>query len=499
MSFAELVKLMTTPIASLVIRGRVIETDLVEFGGRGGDLKFCAPDPHKYVDEIALNSPGKMADLLALSFEQILDYLEELGTYLDISKNDELQLARELSYLTAPSTPPLVDYSYAQLGHMFDRNVIRQIAEKRIGVPYLEGWVREPLLNGVEMEVRAFGARSLHIVAGNSPVLAAVTVIRNAITRSDAIVKVPSNDPFTAGAIAKTMCRMAPDHAITKHFTAAYWRGGDEDFERKLYRPQNIEKILAWGGFASVKHVTKYIQPGLELISLDPKRSMSIIGAEALESEEMMREAAQRLATDVGALNQLACASARVAYVISGTDDVGVSRVNKLGQYVYEAIQSLPEHLSTPAKKFDRELKAEVDTLKLQDEWYRVVGGKADEGAVIVSQLPSPVEFAQSLGDRVANLVPVDSIDDVLAEVDSYTQTVGVFPESLKADVMDILPLYGAQRFVSLGWALAGTLAGPQDGIDPLNRMCKWIINEISDPAHVRAMRDKSINETQMD
>ena len=42
--------------------------------------------------------------------------------------------------------------------------------------------------------------------------------------------------------------------------------GGDEALEAKLYQPHNIEKICAWGGFASVKHVTKYIQPGIELI-----------------------------------------------------------------------------------------------------------------------------------------------------------------------------------------------------------------------------------------
>jgi AcrR family transcriptional regulator len=65
----------------------------------------------------------------------------------------------------------------------------------------------------------------------------------------------------------------------------AYWKGGDEELERQLYQPHVIEKLIAWGGFASVKHVTKYIQPGLELITLDPKRSVSIIGHEALRDD----------------------------------------------------------------------------------------------------------------------------------------------------------------------------------------------------------------------
>jgi len=45
-----------------------------------------------------------------------------------------------------------------------------------------------------------------------------------------------------------------------------------------LYQPQNVEKIVAWGGFASIKHVSRYIQPGVELVSFDPKRSASVIG-----------------------------------------------------------------------------------------------------------------------------------------------------------------------------------------------------------------------------
>ena len=112
-----------------------------------------------------------------------------------------------------------------------------------------------------------------------------------------------------------------------------------------------------------------------------------------------------------------------------------------------------------------------------------MIGGDDGEGAVIVSQLPDPVSFATALGDRTANLVPVDSIDEVLAAVDAYTQTVGIYPEALKDSLKDVLPLYGAQRIVSLGYALAMKWAAPQDAIEPLRRMGKWISNQINEPA----------------
>jgi hypothetical protein len=141
-------------------------------------------------------------------------------------------------------------------------------------------------------------------------------------------------------------------------------------------------------------------------------------------------------------------------------------------------MMALPEHISTKPKSFDRELRSNLDAIRPHDEWYRVVGGEDDEGAVIVSQLPEPVDFAASLTDRVANFVPVDGIGDVLRFVDAYTQTVGVYPEALKAEIRDTIPLYGAQRLVTLGYACTGSVGDPQDSIEPVRRMAKWIVDE---------------------
>ena len=473
---------MSKPIAPMIIRGKVITDNLIDVGGRGGDLVFQTPDAHKYIDQLPLGNPAKLADLYTLTFNDILDYCEALGERLEFDQNPYLQEACELSYLTAPVTPTMVKGSYMGLRNMLTRESVTEQVENSVGVKYLEGWVKQRLIDGTELDVRCFGARTLHIVAGNATGLSLLTILRNMVLRSDAIIKAPSNDPFTALAIARTMVEMAPDHPLTKHLSVAYWKGGDQAFEERLYQPQNLEKIVAWGGFNSMKHVTRYIQPGLELISLDPKRSASILGKGTFESEETMREAAVRLASDIGALNQKACVCARVVYVQSGTDEAGLANLNKFGGYVYDAMQTLPNTLSTIPKRYDQGLKAEVDALRLDDEWYKVIGGKDGEGAVICSQIPESVSFATKLDDRTANLVPVDDLHEMMGAVDAYTQTVGVYPESIKEDLKDILPLYGAQRIVSLGYAAGLKWAGPQDSIEPLRRMGKWIVNQIASP-----------------
>jgi hypothetical protein len=471
---------MTTkrPISYAVLRGSVIETDLIEFGGRGGNITFLAPDPHKIADRIPLASPRLMQDMYELSFDQILDYLAELGSRLELKNNAYLQEALDYSYDTAPTTKPIMDSFYHDLPYMFDRKRIRDMVDFTIGIDHLEGWV-ERSINGSKVGIRAYGSRQLHVVAGNGPILGALTIIRGAVTRGDMIIKVPSNDPFTTGAIARTMVDMAPEHPITRHLAVAYWRGGDEALESRIYQPHNIEKICAWGGFASVKHVTKYIQPGVELISLDPKRSASIVGPEALESEAAMEECANRIACDFATGNQTACSASRLVYVMCGTEDEDIEKLKTLGQKTYDAMLRLPEVVTTKPKRYDPDLKQQVDTLRLSDDFYTVIGGKDGEGAILVSHTSDRVEFWEYLADRTINLIPVDTLDEVLDVVDAYTQTVGVWPDNLWEAVRHRGALHGGQRFVELGYAFNGAgLVGPQDGIEPMRRIVKWIVSE---------------------
>jgi len=475
---------MNTIIAPAFVRGTTISDDLMDFGGRGGG-SFQSPDPAKLIPLLPLRDPGLLADVHALKFEEIVDYLAELGKRLALAENGYLQEALTCSEQWADLTPSVMRASFEQIPRLFEPETVREIAECTAGIPYLEGWVDRRMADGRTVGIRAMGARALHIVAGNAPVVSALSILRNAITRSDAIIKTPSNDPLTALAVARTMGDMAPDHPLTRHVSVAYWKGGDVTVEERICDPRHIEKIVAWGGFASITHVVRYVRPGIELVSLDPKRSATIIGPEAFESDATMRDVARRTATDIGALNQVACVNARVVYVASGLDVAGLDRVNAFGKAVYDELQRLPASLSTKAKHFDPELRANVDALRANRDWYQIHGGADGEGAVIVSQIDEPVEFHRQLTGRVANVVPVEDPSDALQHINSYTQTVGIYPESLKTALRDTLPLHGAQRLVSLGYAAHPSFATPQDAIEPVRRMVKWVVDEACDPAAV--------------
>jgi Acyl-CoA reductase (LuxC) len=479
---------MTKPyIIPLVARGEVVTDDLVTYQGRRGELSFSTPDCAKHFSKLLLASPSAISDLYQLSFDDILDYLVELGNCLHLDKNEYLGEALEISKMTSGLSDTVLEAAYLNMHRLFKRDIIREIAENCVGIDYLEGWVPGSRLDGRKVNIRAFGARSVHIVAGNLPEATAATILRNAITRSDALIKTPSNDPMTAVAFARTMVKMAPRHPMTRHVAVAYWRGGDEAIESRLYQPRNVEKIIAWGGFASVKHISKYLQPGIDLITLDPKLSASIVGKEVFASEQSMADVAVRLAIDVAAYNQEACVNARVVYVECDMDDAGITKLNTLGEMVQKCMADLPATITSQPKPgtVSKELVDELNAIEFSEDSYRVFGKDIKDGVVVVSQFDDPVDFSGKLANRVANLVPVPSVEAAISFVAAETQTIGVYPESLKRKIRDQLAFYGGQRLVSLGYAAHMSLATPQDGIEPIRRMCKWVFEEECEPESV--------------
>ncbi len=460
----------------LIVRGDVIREPLVRFDARHQRIALLTPDVNRHFDRIILKNPGDLADLYDLTFGEILDYLKELGERLAPKINAHIRTAIEIAAATTGHSPEMLNYMYGNMPRILRPDFVKEAVEQMIGVRFLDGWVSTKLSDRTT-DVRAFGARSVHINAGNGAVITLQGVMMNAVLRSDAIMKNPSNDPYTGTAIALTMIEMAPRHPLTKHLTVAYWKGGDSAFEKRLFRPNHVEKIVAWGGFASMQHIRGYLGPGMDLIALDPKISGSIIGKEVFESADSMRLVAEKLAKDVGYFNQEGCISSRIAYVESGTDEGGIRNLNRLGEMVFDAVQELPSSLSSAHPAFDPILKEEMSAIRFSDA-YKIVGGQASEGAVIISQTNEVVDFSERLACRVVNLVPVDRIAEAVARVSIHTSAIGIYPDSLKRKIRDECALRGAQRLTSLGFATAEGAAQPHDAIEQLRRMARWIVVE---------------------
>lgn len=468
----------------IIARGRIIMPgeDAVEFKGRGG-AQFRSPDPHKHIHDLVLGNPVLLEDLNDTPMREIIDFLAEAGKRLRLEDNVYLQESFTLALQAGGLAEPILRGVYDGLPQMFDPGELTELVEQTIGTAHLDGWV--PRAGHENVRVRAVGTRQLHITAGNVPVVAALTIIRGALTKSDVLIKSPSNDPLTANAIARTLIELDADHPLTRHIAVGYWKGGDEFMDSQIVRTNRIDKITAWGGMSSVKHIQKFLVPGIDLTALNPKYSISIIGKEALESEEAMQEAAVGVAVLSGLFNQTACSNTRLVYVECETDDASLDRLAEFGSKIVAAYQTLPPFISTSAEKPNRELEAELEAVGLEEEFYTVQGDTL-KGGVVISRFPDRVDFYDQLNNRVVNIVPLPDLLDVVKWCDDTTQTVGVYPESLRERVLDKLSLAGVQRVVPMtgGDPLAlfrevnNLPPGmPHDGIEPLRRNVRWVID----------------------
>jgi hypothetical protein len=273
------------------------------------------------------------------------------------------------------------------------------------------------------------------------------------------------------------MVDLDPNHPVTKHVSALHWRGGDEFVEQVVFSAPNIDKIVAWGGFSAIKHVAKFVGPGVELIALDPKISISLLGSEVLTDEKVEIEAARRLAVDVGTMNQEGCVCSRVAFVnVEGLVDYA-DLVRRFAATFFNELQMLPSEISTPVDQLPVGLRDEVEVALLTGE-PEVIGGGTGAGGVLITWDERPVDYSVFLAARYLNLVPVHGFTDVVQGISSTTQTCGVFPDDLRLAMRDELAIAGVQHVKALGPTGGDNQAVPQDGIEVLRRMCRWIVDD---------------------
>jgi hypothetical protein len=412
------------------------------------------------------NEPAPARDV---PVAEIMDILVAVGQHLIKDPDGVLAIALERSAKTNPLPRDVLERSYADLGRIFNRHLMEfQVEQELGGADVIDGWREVATPSGRLARIRAFPTRLVHIIAGNAPGVAAQSVIRGALTKCVNLIKLPSNDLFSATAILHALAAVAKGHPLTRSFSAAYWRGGDSAVEGRLFRPQFFDKIVAWGGESTIRGALKYVGPGFELVAFDPKTSISLIGREAFATEETLDDVAARAATDATLMNQQACVASRFQFIEGGVEDIDryCSKLQaKLGE-------QRPTSSATPVP-LAGDIRDELDGLRAFDDEYRVFGAYDGRGLVVRSD--APVDFYPD--NKIVNVVRVTDLREAVRHVSVATQTVGVFPARRRIELRDALCSAGAQRVVALGLAQPET-GLPHDGFYPLHRFVRWVTDE---------------------
>lgn len=448
-----------------VVQGQTVRGTATEYNSAA--FRFTTPA----LDVNALvwprSAPGPAFDL---PLSEIMDVLVETGAALTADRHGFLAEALEYSVIASPLPRDVLQRSFQSLGSLFNKASLEfQVRNELGGADVLDGWREVTAPSGRRHRVRAFPPRLIHVIAGNAPGVAALSVIRGALTKGVHLIKLPSNDLFSATAILRSMAAVAPNHPVTRSFSAAYWRGGDAQIEGVLFRPQFFDKLVAWGGESTIRSARQYIGPGFELVAFDPKTSISFIGREAFATSETLAHVAECAAADATIMNQQACASSRIQFV-EGTEQ----QVDEYCALLQPRLAIERFTCSAKQQPVAANLREEIDGLRSMDSLYRVWGDYNGRGLVIRSE--DPVDFHPD--GRIVNVVPVKSLADALRYVTVATQTVGVYPPSRKIELRDTLASRGVQRVVELGKAVGVETGIPHDGFLPLQRFIRWVNDE---------------------
>jgi hypothetical protein len=452
--------------APFFARGELIEgTDVVH---RSRDLGVSFATPRINLDRV-VHPRIEVPPLLNIPLVEIIDFLVETGQRIGDPKNPFMRDCIDRMSATHVLPRAVLENQVKGAAAYLDKRLLNTVVEQNFPNPKaLDEWVPHQDYTGRRSFVRAFAPRLVHVLPGNSPGVAVKSIAQGAMVKAINLFKMSSSDPFTTVAILRTMAGIDPNHPIVKSMSAVYWRGGDDSVERVLYRPQYFDKIVAWGGGDAINNVVKYLGPGFQLVSFDPKTSISCVGKEAFASDATLDVAADLASSDVMVLNQEACVASRFVYVEGGHDEA-----DRFCERLHKRISERAA-ASGDARPLEMDLREQIETMMMMDDEYRVWGKTDGRGCVIRSD--EPVEFHPI--NKTANVVCVPSLDAAVKYINVATQTVGFYPFNRMADYRDRLASGGAQRIVRLGEAGPSTIGNPHDAMYPLHRFVHWMAHE---------------------
>jgi Acyl-CoA reductase (LuxC) len=472
MNLAQESRLSTAPdrdsatAAPFFVRGKLVAA--AETRHRSRDLGVDFVTPKLDLDALITlrTEPGPLFDV---KLNEILDFLAETGNRMRLDRSGYLREAVDRIAATNVLPRPVIEHNVRMAADYLNKAKLLEYAGQNLGdARVLDEWLPRVDSTGRRSFTRAFPPRLIHVLPGNSPLVSAQSIALGAMVKAVNLFKMGSSDPFMAVAILRTMLDVDADHPVPRSMSAVYWRGGDEQVERAIFQPQYFDKIVAWGGGDAINNVIKYLMPGLQLVSFDPKTSISMIGIEAFDSDEILEDVSTRAASDVGLLNQEACVCSRVLFVEGDRRQVD--------RFCERLQRKLVDRnaLSGKAPPLPRDLAEEIDSMRLMDDEFGVWG--IGDGSGLVVRSDEPVDFHPI--NKTANVVQVKSLEEALKYVNVATQTVGVYPPARQVELRNGLASGGAQRIVRLGDAGGQSIGAPHDAMYVMHRFVHWIVHE---------------------
>jgi hypothetical protein len=435
----------------------------------------------------------QIQSLHPLDFGAVAAYVDAIGQAMAPAG---AVVSRALPLAIACSDQPeyFVRLGFADVHAAFDgaalgRAVDRELEyDGRPGRAYLNGWVditddiaagamaiaRAEMGGAMEAtprkrRLRAVPTTQLHITAGNSPVVPAISALRAFATKGAVTVKLPSGALVAGAAFALAMHVTAPEHPLTRHASIAYWSGGEEAVESVLLRHGAFERIVVWGSRASVDAVASRAA-GTKTLVFNPRYGVSVIGRAAL-APGMIDEAARRAAQDTFVWNQQACIASLVHYAEGSGEEID--------RYCAALTKELALWDVAHDHHPDRAMVGRIRAARrgeLSDGKWTVNGPPVAPTSAVV-RMDRGFDLSAHPQARVVVVRPVDDLAETLNLMHSGVSSVGVFPIERIERLRDQICGRGVTSVIPLGEADTLFAGSPHDGMRPLTELVSWSVS----------------------
>lgn len=441
--------------------------------------------------------PGDIADqiraLHSLDFARVARHIDAVGAAM---APDGPIVARALPLAIAAADQPeyFVRLGFADVHAAYDgaavaRAIDRELSyDGRPGREFLDGWaeigddiapggmaIARQHLGGPpapippKRRLRAVPVSQLHITAGNSPVVPAISALRALATKGPMTVKLPSGALIAGAAFALALWIADPDHPQIRHSSVAYWRGGDSTVEDALFRHGAFERIVVWGSRASVDAVAARAA-GTKTLVFNPRYGISLIGREAL-SEDLIAETVRRAAQDTMVWNQQACIASLVHYVEG--DDAAVDR------YCAALSEELALWDKAHGHRPDRAMIGRIRSARRGEfaggRWTANGPPVAPTSAVV--RMDRGFDLSAHPMARVVVVRPVEDLSETLDLMHAGVSSVGVHPADRLIQLRDEICGRGVTAALPLGEVDTLFTGAPHDGMRALSELVSWSVS----------------------
>lgn len=307
----------------------------------------------------------------------------------------------------------------------------------------------------------------LHIAAGNTPGLGALSALEGLLAGNINLIKLPQGEGGLTADLLRRLCEEQP--ALKPYLYALDISSGETERIKGLLAL--ADGIAVWGSDEAVASLRMLAPPSVPLIEWGHRLSFAYVRPDAVNDAAL-----EALARDVCEAEQRLCTAPQCILL----DENRLESLNEFAQRFAKAMQAVsPQYPKAPMDLHQMaDVTLAVQTARALEAVERRRVFSASDGSW---HLWVDGEAKQPQASPLNRVVPILGIPEgelmtALRPHHGHLQTVGLIAEEPhRARLAQLLLRAGATRIARAGQMSKGTLADPRDGQAPLGRYVRRV------------------------